>query len=257
MAAKNGTNMSRNDFSGALPRHVAFIMDGNGRWARKRLMPRLEGHRNGAKSVRMVAEESRKLGIRHVTLFAFSTENWNRPATEVSGLMELFTRYLTNEIPSLEENGIRLRIMGDRARMPETIQNLMSECEQRTLRMDGMDLILAISYGGRDEIVHATRQIAAKVASGEMKQDEIDVASFSRHLYLPDVPDPDLLIRTSDESRISNFLLWQMAYTEIVVTPVLWPDFSKEEYMRCLQEFAGRSRRFGLTSEQVSSAACE
>lgn len=237
-----------------VPRHVAIIMDGNGRWAKRRFMPRIEGHRNGAKSVRMVVEECRRLGVRYLTLFAFSTENWRRPQDEVGGLMSLFVQHLESELELLLKNDIRLRAMGDTSRLPESVRAMLQRNEERTKNLKGMDLILAVSYGGRDELVQAARKIARSVKAGELDPESISEETFGRHLYLPDVPDPDLLIRTSDETRISNFLLWQLAYAEIVVTPVLWPDFNRDEFHRCLNVFAGRNRRFGLTQEQVESA---
>lgn len=232
------------------PRHVAIIMDGNGRWAKRRFMPRIEGHRNGAKSVRMVVEECRRLGIRYLTLFAFSTENWKRPQDEVGGLMSLFVQHLESELELLLKNGIRLRAMGDTSRLPEAVREMLRRNEERTKDMTSMDLILAVSYGGRDELVQAARKMAEAAQAGQLDPASITEDSFARHLYLPDVPDPDLMIRTSDETRISNFLLWQLAYAEIVVSPVLWPDFSQDEFHRCLNVFAGRNRRFGLTQEQ-------
>jgi len=234
-----------------LPRHLAIIMDGNGRWAKKRFMPRLEGHRNGAKTVRMVVEEARRLGIRHLTLFAFSTENWQRPEEEVGGLMHLFVQHLESELDLLLRNDIRLRAMGNLSRLPSSVRELLNRNEERTKELTGMDLILAVSYGGRDELVQGFRKLGRAVQSGELDPDLITEDIVSSSLYLPDIPDPDLLIRTSDETRISNFLLWQLAYAEIVVSPQLWPDFSKDEFHRCLEIFAGRSRRFGLTQEQV------
>ena len=237
-----------------IPRHVAIIMDGTGRWAKRRSMPRIEGHRNGAKSVRMVVEECRKLGIRHLTLFAFSTENWKRPEDEVGGLMSLFVHYLDSELQLLLDNDVRLRTMGDIERLPPSVRELVRRNEERTKDLTGMDLVLAVSYGGRDEIVQSARKLARAVQSGELKPDDITEELFGRQLYLPDVPDPDLLIRTSEESRVSNFMLWQLAYSEIVVSKALWPDFSREEFMRCLHEFAGRNRRFGLTQEQLEQS---
>lgn len=233
------------------PRHLAIIMDGNGRWARQRGLPRVEGHRAGAKTVRMVVEESRRLGIRHLTLFAFSTENWNRPETEVSALMRLFVQYLESELELLCDNGIRLRAMGDLDKLPSAVREMLARTEERTAENADMDLILAVSYGGRDELVHAVRRIAREASAGRIRPEEVSVDDIARGLYLPDVPDPDLLIRTSDESRISNFMLWQLAYAEIVVSPVFWPEFSRDEFQRCLEVFAGRNRRFGLTTEQI------
>lgn len=243
--------------NGALPRHVAVVMDGNGRWAKKRFLPRVEGHRAGVKSVRMIVEESRRLGIRYLTLFAFSTENWQRPRDEVSSLMKLFCQYLESELDLMLKNDIRLRAIGDLGRLPQEVQHSLQKNFERTKDMQGMDLILAVSYSGREEIVSAARRIAEQVRDGTLDAAAIDAQTISGNLYAPDIPDPDLLIRTSDENRISNFLLWQLAYSEIVVTPVLWPDFSKDEYLTCLREFAGRTRRFGLTDEQLSEARKE
>ena len=237
-----------------VPRHIAIIMDGNGRWAKRRFLPRIEGHRNGAKSVRAVVEECRRLGVRYLTLFAFSTENWRRPQEEVGGLMGLFVQYLEGELELLLKHDIRLRAMGDLARLPQAVREILERNEQRTKDLTGMELILAVSYGGRDELVQAVKKIGRGIKAGEINPEDITEDSFSNALYLPDVPDPDLLIRTSDETRISNFLLWQLAYSEIVVSPVLWPDFSRDEFHRCLNVFAGRNRRFGLTQEQIKGA---
>ena len=237
-----------------VPRHIAIIMDGNGRWAKRRFLPRIEGPRNGAKSVRAVVEECRRLGVRYLTLFAFSTENWRRPQEEVGGLMGLFVQYLEGELELLLKHDIRLRAMGDLARLPQAVREILERNEQRTKDLTGMELILAVSYGGRDELVQAVKKIGRGIKAGEINPEDITEESFSKALYLPDVPDPDLLIRTSDETRISNFLLWQLAYSEIVVSPVLWPDFSRDEFHRCLNVFAGRNRRFGLTQEQIKGA---
>jgi len=224
-------------------------MDGNGRWAKERWLPRVEGHRNGAKTVRMVVEESARLGVRYLTLFSFSTENWGRPQDEVGSLMFLFEQYLRSEVASLIENGVRLRAIGDLERLPDRVRLALSEAMKATEEGERLDLILAISYGGREEIVHSARRIAERVRSGELHPADITNADLRAGLYAPDVPDVDLLIRTSDEFRISNFLLWQIAYAEIVVTPTLWPAFSREEYRRCLTEFSSRQRRFGLVAE--------
>lgn len=237
-----------------LPRHMAIIMDGNGRWAKKRFLPRLEGHRNGAKTVRMVVEEARRLGIRHLTLFAFSTENWRRPEEEVGGLMHLFVQHLESELSLLLKNDIRLRAMGNLSRLPVAVRELLERNEERTKHLTGMDLILAVSYGGRDELVQGFRKLGKAIQAGTLEPESITEELVSQSLYLPDVPDPDLLIRTSDETRISNFLLWQLAYAEIVVSSQLWPDFSRDELYRCLHVFAGRNRRFGLTQDQVAGA---
>lgn len=253
MSSKNGPSEQLS----ALPRHVAVIMDGNGRWAKRRFMPRIEGHRNGAKSVRMIVEESRKLGIRYLTLYAFSTENWNRPRDEVSGLMKIFEQFLESELSTLADNGVRLRAMGDHSKLPDRIRSLVKRNEERTAHLQELDLILAVSYGAREEIVSAARRIAFAARDGALNPESINDDFFRSMMYLPDVPDPDLLIRTSDEFRISNFLLWQLAYSEIVVSPVMWPDFDRAEYIRCLREFAGRSRRFGLTEEQLNGSCSE
>jgi undecaprenyl diphosphate synthase len=237
-----------------VPRHVAIIMDGNGRWARKRFLPRIEGHRNGAKTVRMVVEEARRLGIRYLTLFAFSTENWRRPEDEVGGLMHLFVQHLESELDLLLRNDIRLRAMGNLARLPAPVRELLQRNEEKTKHLTGMDLIIAVSYGGRDELVQAMKALGERVQRGELQPQDINEETISKGLYLPDVPDPDLLIRTSDETRISNFLLWQLAYSEIVVSPQLWPEFTRDELYRCLHVFAGRNRRFGLTEEQINGA---
>lgn len=259
MVQSNGRNraFSRADAEGhsqaiKVPRHIAIIMDGNGRWARSRFLPRVEGHRNGAKTVRMVVEECRKLGVEYLTLFAFSTENWQRPADEVNSLMFLFMQYLASEADRLAENGIRLRAAGDLTKLSPKVRESLEAAELRTAEGKNMELILAISYGGREELVNAARTIAEKVQQGILDPSHITADVMRQHLYLPHVPDPDLLIRTSDENRISNFLLWQLAYAEIVVTPVFWPAFDREEFFRCLREFSGRKRRFGLTEEQIS-----
>lgn len=234
-----------------IPRHVACIMDGNGRWARQRGLPRVEGHRAGAKTVRMVVEECRRLSVQYLTLFAFSSENWKRPEQEVGALMGLFHRYLTAELDRLCENDIRLRVIGDRARLPDYVLESLERAEQKSRVHQGMQLILAVSYGARDEIVKAARNLADRVLKRELHADEIDEALFGSSLYTHDIPDPDLLIRTSNEFRISNFLLWQLAYAEIVVSDLLWPEFTPEALHDCIAAFQRRERRFGLTSEQI------
>ena len=238
-----------------IPQHVAIIMDGNGRWAQARHMPRVEGHRQGAKTVRMVVEESRRIGVRYLSLYAFSTENWQRPKEEVWALMKLFEKYLVSELDLLNKNGIRLRIIGNRDRLPEGVQKAAQHAEEATAKNTDMDLILAVSYGGREELVAAAQAVAKRVATGEILPEEISEDDMRAGLYAPTVPDPDVLIRTSDESRISNFLLWQLAYSEIVVSDVCWPDFSKETYLGCLRQFSSRSRRYGLTEEQIAEQA--
>ena len=237
-----------------IPAHVAIIMDGNGRWAGKRGLPRLEGHSAGAKAVRAAVETSRRLGVRYLTLFSFSTENWNRSSDEVSGLMALFQQYLEGEMPNLLKNGIRLRAVGDLSRLPPLVKASLESVCAATATSTGMDLILALSYGGREEIIQAAQRLGEQIARGEIRPDQIDHQRFESELWTAGIPNPDLLIRTSGEMRISNFLLWQLAYTEMVVAPELWPDFDEDAFKRCVDEFAGRERRYGLTSEQLAQA---
>jgi undecaprenyl diphosphate synthase len=228
-----------------LPRHVAVIMDGNGRWARQRDLPRIEGHRAGVRAVRETVRSCRELGIRHLTLYAFSVENWKRPRLEVTALMQLLTHYLKAEIDEMRENGIRLGVIGDWSRLSKGVRKALRAAMESTSEGSDMDLFLALSYGGRDEIIRAVRKIAGAVAGGELEPDDIDEESFPRYLDTPEIPDPDLLIRTSGELRVSNFLLWQIAYTELHVTPVLWPDFGRPQLLEALEEYARRERRFG------------
>ena len=226
-------------------------MDGNGRWAKKKGLPRLEGHRAGAKTVRMIAEECRKLRIRYVTLFTFSTENWERPADEVGGLMDLFTEYLVAEQETLSKNNIRLRAIGDLSRLKDSVRDSLTKTSECTDGGAEMDLVLALSYGGREEILEAARRFARDCVEGKSSSEKLSEEAFRGYLYAPDIPDPDLLIRTSDEYRISNFLLWQLAYSEIVITPALWPDFSRDDLYKCFQDYQRRTRRFGKTDEQL------
>lgn len=234
-----------------IPQHVAIIMDGNGRWAQSKRMPRVEGHRQGVKRVRDIVEESRKLGVRYLTLFCFSSENWNRPKEEVSALMKLFLKHLTSEIEDLLKNGVRLRVIGDKSKLPGFVQEAINSAESQTAESTDLDLILAMSYGAREEIVHSCKELCQKVKLGELDPEDVNQESFANCLYAPDVPDPDLLIRTSGEMRISNFLLWQLAYSEIVHTEVFWPDFNRDQYNACIDEYRHRDRRFGLTGEQI------
>jgi len=232
---------------GGLPRHVALIMDGNGRWARKRMLNRIRGHEKGADTVRRIVRASRELGIAHLTLYAFSTENWQRSQAEVAALMNLLKRFLKSEQDEMLKNGIRLNAVGQIERLPEDVQKTLEAVMTATARNGDMVLNLALSYGGRAEILRATRRIASKIREGQLDPEQITEALFSEHLYTRDMPDPDLLIRTSGEMRVSNFLLWQIAYAELFVTPTLWPDFSKEEYLAILGDFQKRERRFGKT----------
>ena len=228
-----------------LPRHVAIIMDGNGRWARKRLLNRIRGHEQGAETVRTITRTSRELGVQVLTLYAFSTENWQRSRTEIAALMELLTRFLISERKEMTDNNIRLNAIGQINRLPESVLRTLHETMDLTKDKDGMLLNLALSYGARDEIVNMVQSIAQKVKDGEIDLESITPELVSDHLYTQNMPDPDLLIRTSGEMRISNFLLWQIAYAEIYVTNTLWPDFSKDEYIDILKEFQQRDRRFG------------
>jgi undecaprenyl diphosphate synthase len=227
------------------PHHVAIIMDGNGRWAKARGLPRVAGHRRGADAVRRVIRGAGELGIPVLTLFAFSTENWTRPADEVSDLMGLLRHYLRHELEELGRNGARLRVIGDRARLAQDIVRDISDAEQRTRANTRIDVNICINYGSRDEIIQATRSLARKVAAGELAPEKIDEPMFERELLTAGVPDPDLLIRTSGEQRISNFLLWQCAYAELVFVDTLWPDFGKDHLEQAIAEFRRRDRRYG------------
>ena len=227
------------------PQHVAIIMDGNGRWAKARGLPRVAGHRRGADAVRRVVRGAGELGIPVLTLFAFSTENWARPADEVADLMGLLRHYLRNELEELRKNGARLRVIGNRDGLAADIVRDIADAEKTTCSNARIDVNICINYGARDEILRATRRMAQKVAGGEITVDGIDQNSFERELLTAGLPDPDLLIRTSGEQRISNFLLWQCAYSELVFVDTLWPDFGKEHLERAIVEFRRRERRYG------------
>ncbi|MBR9970634.1 isoprenyl transferase [Magnetospirillum sulfuroxidans] len=227
------------------PVHVAIIMDGNGRWAKARGLPRTAGHKRGAEAVRRTVEAARALGISYLTLYAFSSENWKRPTNEVTDLMGLLRLYLRNEVSNLHKNGIRLRIIGDRSRLSPDIVTLIDESEAKTAGNTALTLVLALSYGGRQEIVAAARHLAAAVAAGTLQADAIDEQALSARLFTADIPDPDLVIRTSGEKRISNFLLWQSAYAEFVFSDVLWPDFGRDQLEDAMRDFHGRDRRYG------------
>ncbi len=229
-----------------LPRHVAIIMDGNGRWAKKRHLPRLEGHRVGRESVRTVVRTAARIGIPYLTLYTFSVENWRRSKSEVEGLMVLLEEVLRREYEELNENGVQLRAIGRLEMLPARTRRSLDETIAKLQKNNRLVLTLALSYGGRSEIVDAARRIAEGVKRGDTDVDEIDEDAFRRALYDPEVPDPDLLIRTSGEMRVSNFLLWQIAYSEIVVTDVLWPDFREKNLIESIQTFQIRERRFGL-----------
>jgi undecaprenyl diphosphate synthase len=233
------------------PTHVAVIMDGNGRWARQRGLSRVEGHRRGKEAVRAVVETARRLGIRYLTLYAFSTENWFRPRDEVNALMGLLRRYLATEFKKLMRHQIRLIAIGNTRRLPRVVQGLLRRTVAATRHNTGMTVFLAVSYGAREELAAAMRAIARRVLEGEITPERITPEVIAGHLWTAGVPDPDLLIRTGGEMRLSNFLLWQLAYTEIYVTPTLWPDFREGEFTRALAEFQERQRRFGRTPDQV------
>lgn len=230
------------------PKHIAVIMDGNGRWASKRGMSREQGHFEGAKAVRKVVEHCCRLGVKHLTLFSFSTENWSREESEVASLMLLFEKYLQQELPTLLKNDVRLRVIGDLARLPKGVTQALSEVLEATSKCTRLELTLAVSYGGREEILDAVKQVAKEVQEEKLNPQDINADYFCSRMWSAGLPDPELLIRSSGEVRISNFLLWQLAYSEIVVSPVLWPDFDEAELERCIREFSGRERRFGLSS---------
>jgi undecaprenyl diphosphate synthase len=232
---------------GALPRHIAIIMDGNGRWAQARGLPRIAGHRRGAEAVRRTLTAAADLGIRYLTLFGFSSENWKRPLAEVDDLMGLLRHYLRGEIAELHRNNVRLRVIGDRDRLAPDIVTLITNAEALTHDNSGVNLTIALSYGGRAEIMAAMRAMAEKAAAGALMPEAIDEAAVSRHLFTADIPDPDLLIRTSGEQRISNFLLWQCAYSELVFTKTLWPDFGRAALEEAIADYGCRERRYGAS----------
>jgi undecaprenyl diphosphate synthase len=231
--------------AGKVPRHVAIIMDGNGRWAQQHKLPRLSGHEAGRKSVKKVVQAAISHGVRFLTLYAFSVENWQRPRDEVQGLMGLLRLVLREEMAEMGKEGVRLRAMGRLQDLPEAVREELESAIEKTKANTKLDLILALSYGSRVEITEAAQAIAREVISGQLQADQITEVTISQHLYTRDLPDPDLLIRTSGEMRISNFMLWQISYAEIHVTPVLWPDFGKAEFAVALADYARRERRFG------------
>lgn len=245
------TNHDNNITTDRIPRHVAIIMDGNGRWAKARGLDRSEGHVEGVNTVRRITEEASKLGIGYLTLYAFSTENWQRPQTEVDALMHLIVIAIERETPDLIRNNVRLTIIGDIQRMPAEARERLERCIADTSHCTGLTLVLALSYSSRWDITEACRRIAAEAATGQINPADISDQTVSDHLSTADMPDPDLLIRTGGDMRVSNFLLWQIAYTEIYITPTYWPDFSAEDFRLALQNFAGRQRRFGLTDDQI------
>jgi undecaprenyl diphosphate synthase len=234
-----------------LPQHIAIIMDGNGRWAQMHTLGRISGHQKGAEAVRVTVRACREIGIKYLTLYAFSSENWSRPIQEVKALMRLLREYIRSELNDMRSNGIRLNTIGNRQDLSVPLQKLLAEAMQETAGNEEMVLSLALSYGSRDEIIQAVRKIAGDAQGDRLAIQEISPKLFSRYLYTADIPDPDLLIRTSGEYRLSNFLLWQLAYTEFYFTDVLWPDFSKKDLLAAISAYQKRERRFGLTSEQL------
>jgi undecaprenyl diphosphate synthase len=238
-----------------IPRHVAVIMDGNGRWARKRAMPRHAGHRAGVGAVRRTVERAAERGVGYLTLFAFSSENWKRPREEVSMLMSLFIEALQREVDELDRNNVRLKFIGALDLLQPRLQEMIAAAERQTELNTGLNLRVAAAYGGRWDIVHAARILARRAVDGEISPEAIDEAAFARELQLGDAPDPDLLIRTGSEQRISNFLLWNLAYAELWFCDALWPDFGKEEFDEALEYYARRERRYGSTGDQVKAVS--
>lgn len=245
MSLKEQVNLSR------LPRHVAIIMDGNGRWAREKGKDRLFGHAEGVESVRKVVEAAAELGIEYLTLYAFSTENWDRPAEEVQGLMELLVETIRGEVDTLSKNNIRLSMIGDMNMLPPSARTALKEAINLLASNTGLNLVMALSYSSRWEIEQAIKQIARDVAAGQLSAEAVNQTTLQQYLCTKDIPDPELMIRTSGEYRISNFLLYQLAYSELYFTPVLWPDFRKENFYEAIVSYQKRERRFGKTGEQV------
>ena len=235
-----------------IPVHVAIVMDGNGRWAEERNQPRLFGHKAGVKSVRTVVEAAREIGVRHLTLYAFSTENWKRPSLEVKGLMTLLDSYLKSEQKTMLKNDIRLKCLGQKDRLPPQVQKTMEKVIDATAHCSAMTLNLALSYGSRSEIVSGVRELASKCMTGEIATVDIDENMISRSLYTSGQPDPDLFIRTGGEQRLSNFLLWQVSYAELYFTDIKWPDFGRDQLLEAIASFGDRQRRFGKTGKQLS-----
>ena len=235
-----------------LPQHIAVIMDGNGRWAKQHGRPRIFGHKNGVKAVREITEAAAEIGIKYLTLYAFSTENWNRPRLEVTALMVLLVETVKNELKTLNKNGIRLNAIGDISMLPEKTYKTLKQGIEDTKDNTRMTLTLALNYSAKWEILEATKSISEKVAHGTLKSEDITQEVFHSHLATHHMPDPELLIRTSGENRVSNFLLWQIAYTEFYFTDILWPDFTKADFHKALADYQGRERRFGKTTEQLN-----
>ena len=244
-------NRTQND---VLPNHVVIVMDGNGRWAKKRLLPRTAGHHAGVKTTRKIVEQCVENKIQALTIFAFSSENWKRPEQEVSSLMELFMSSLQTEVKSLHEQQVRVRFIGDVSAFSKKLQDKITQTMQLTVNNTGLQLNIAVNYGGRWDIARACKKIAEKVLAGELHSESIDAQMFDKYVCLSELPEPDLFIRTGGEQRISNFLIWQMAYTELYFTDLLWPDFDRQAFNDALVWFAGRQRRFGKTGEQIEQS---
>jgi len=241
-----------NSSSRSIPRHIAIIMDGNGRWAKQRLQPRFMGHRAGVRAVEGIVKHCVATGVEVLSLFAFSSENWRRPGKEVSLLMELFSHALDNQVKRLHKNNIRLNVIGDISRFSASLQQQIADATELTTDNDGLILNIAANYGGRWDITQSVQQIANKIKSGELEPDQIDESVIANHLVTADLPEPDLFIRTGGEQRISNFLMWQLAYTELYFTEKLWPEFNAQDLDTAIDSFSNRERRFGRTSEQLS-----
>lgn len=236
-----------------IPQHVAVIMDGNGRWAKKNNQPRVYGHKNGVKAVREVVEAAGEIGVKHLTLYAFSTENWNRPKYEINALMQLLVNTINTEINTLHKNNIKLSTIGDVDNLPSSCKKELEKAKNLTKDNTGLNLVLALSYSSKWEITQAVKKIAQKIKNKELKVDEISEETISQHLNTANIPDPELLIRTSGELRISNFLLWQIAYAELYFTDKFWPEFTKQDFFEAIFDYQNRERRFGLTGEQIQT----
>ena len=248
-------SLRNNVLSGHIPDHIAIIMDGNGRWAGERSLPRIAGHREGINSVREITQLCGEIGVKHLTLYTFSTENWQRPKAEVSALMTLLLKTINKEVKELHKNNVKFTVIGDLAMLPRSTRKGLQDGIELTQDNGGLNLCLALNYGSRQEMIDAIQSLASKVQSGEMEPEEINEAIFSNALYTKGIPDPDLLIRTSGECRLSNFLLWQSAYTEIFITDTYWPEFREEQLMDAITVYQLRERRFGKVSEQVQSSS--
>ena len=232
-----------------VPKHIAIILDGNGRWAKKKGMPRNYGHAQGSKNVERICEDAFKLGVKYLTVYAFSTENWKRPQDEVDALMNLLRNYMKTCLKTAEKNRMRVRVLGDKTALDEDIKSRIEELEEATKHNDGLNFQIALNYGSRDEMVRAMKRMCMDCKDGKVEPGEIDEALFESYLDTHDIPDPDLMIRTSGEQRLSNYLLWQLAYSEFYLTDVLWPDFTKEELIKAIEYYNGRDRRFGGVKE--------